>query len=213
MPPLYIFLLGATCVFSLPLTSLWWIIPALGAAVPIALAVLDRSNPQPEGADAGKAKEGELLHALAGRGELTSAAAATRTSLTVDEASRMLEGFARNAHPKPRAGDDVMYYAARERDRCETPGRINAPLEAGSEGRGDASPRLGAPKKLVDPLSVREIEVLKLLASGRTNSEVAGDLFIAVGTVKSHAGSISRKLDAKNRAGALTRARDLELSQ
>jgi ATP/maltotriose-dependent transcriptional regulator MalT len=65
--------------------------------------------------------------------------------------------------------------------------------------------------RLDEPLSERELEVLSLLASGKTNSEVAGDLFISVGTVKSHTGNIYRKLDAKNRAQALTRARDLEL--
>ncbi len=53
--------------------------------------------------------------------------------------------------------------------------------------------------------------MLTLLASGRTNSEVAGDLFVSVGTVKSHTGNIYRKLDAKNRAEAIARARELEL--
>ena len=60
-------------------------------------------------------------------------------------------------------------------------------------------------------MSEREIEVLTLLASGKTNSEVAGDLFVSVGTVKSHTGNIYRKLGAKNRAEALTRARELSL--
>ena len=67
----------------------------------------------------------------------------------------------------------------------------------------------GAPLRLEDPLSEREIEVLGLLASGKTHSEVAGDLFVSVGTVKSHTGNIYRKLGAKNRAEAVARARDL----
>jgi DNA-binding NarL/FixJ family response regulator len=66
----------------------------------------------------------------------------------------------------------------------------------------------GAPLRLEDPLSEREIEVLGLLASGKTNSEVAGDLFVSVGTVKSHTGNIYRKLGAKNRTEALARARE-----
>ena len=53
--------------------------------------------------------------------------------------------------------------------------------------------------------------MLNLLALGKTNSEVAGDLFVSVGTVKSHTGNIYRKLGAKNRAEALTRARELAL--
>jgi ATP/maltotriose-dependent transcriptional regulator MalT len=60
-------------------------------------------------------------------------------------------------------------------------------------------------------LSEREREVLNLLASGRTNSEIARDLFVAVGTVKSHTGNIYRKLGAKNRAEAIARARELEV--
>jgi DNA-binding NarL/FixJ family response regulator len=75
---------------------------------------------------------------------------------------------------------------------------------ASSPGRSGG----GAPLRLEDPLSEREIEVLGLLASGKTNSEVAGDLFVSVGTVKSHTGNIYRKLGAKNRTEALARARE-----
>jgi DNA-binding NarL/FixJ family response regulator len=53
--------------------------------------------------------------------------------------------------------------------------------------------------------------VLRLLASGRTNSEVARDLYVSVGTVKSHTGNIYRKLGTRNRVEAIARARGLEL--
>jgi len=56
-------------------------------------------------------------------------------------------------------------------------------------------------------LSDREREVLELLAAGRTNAEVAHDLFISIGTVKSHSANIYRKLGAKNRTEAISRAR------
>jgi DNA-binding CsgD family transcriptional regulator len=49
--------------------------------------------------------------------------------------------------------------------------------------------------------------VLSILASDKTNSEAAGDLYLSVGTVKSHTGNIYRKLGARNRAEALNRAR------
>jgi DNA-binding NarL/FixJ family response regulator len=62
-------------------------------------------------------------------------------------------------------------------------------------------------------LSERELEVLNLLATGKTNSEVARELFVSVGTVKSHSGNIYRKLGAKNRTEALARARGLRLIQ
>ena len=52
---------------------------------------------------------------------------------------------------------------------------------------------------LAIPLSQREIEVARTIAKGRTNQEIAGELFISLGTVKSHLTSIQNKLDARNR--------------
>jgi ATP/maltotriose-dependent transcriptional regulator MalT len=53
--------------------------------------------------------------------------------------------------------------------------------------------------------------VLALLASGRTNAEIARDLFVALGTVKSHVNNIYRKLGASNRAEAVSKAREMRL--
>lgn len=60
-------------------------------------------------------------------------------------------------------------------------------------------------------LSERELEILGLLAKGCSNSEMAGTLIVAVGTVKTHIHNIFRKLGATNRTGAVARARDLGL--
>jgi LuxR family maltose regulon positive regulatory protein len=60
---------------------------------------------------------------------------------------------------------------------------------------------------LIEPLSQREMEVLCLLAQGRTNQEIARQLFVAPGTVKAHTASIYRKLEAANRTEAVARAR------
>ncbi|WP_405431994.1 response regulator [Micromonospora sp. NBC_00617] len=48
-------------------------------------------------------------------------------------------------------------------------------------------------------LSPRELDVVKLVARGLTNAEIAGQLFIAVGTVKTHLASVQTKLPARNR--------------
>jgi DNA-binding NarL/FixJ family response regulator len=48
-------------------------------------------------------------------------------------------------------------------------------------------------------LSPRELDVVKLTARGMTNAEIAGQLFISVGTVKTHLGSVQAKLNARNR--------------
>ena len=83
-------------------------------------------------------------------------------------------------------------------------------LEAAGHSPGDIVPAMDEPP-IVDELTDREREVLALLSTGRTNGEMARDLFIAVGTVKSHVNSICRKLGARNRTEAVTRARHLEL--
>ncbi len=149
-------------------------------------------------------QEKELLGALEERGGLTPATAAMRTSLTVDEASQMLEDLARKGHLELRMDEGVMAYSLSEHDRRELPGNDPTSPRAVAGGNGTSH-------WLEDPLSEREIEVLSLLASGKTNSEVAGDLFVSVGTVKSHTGNIYRKLGARNRAEALMRARELDL--
>ena len=64
---------------------------------------------------------------------------------------------------------------------------------------------------LVEPLSRRELEVLHLIALGRTNKEIAQQLVVAQGTVKAHAAHIYRKLDVANRTEAVARARQLGL--
>jgi DNA-binding NarL/FixJ family response regulator len=51
----------------------------------------------------------------------------------------------------------------------------------------------------VSPLSPRELEVVKLAARGLTNAEIAAELFISVGTVKTHLGAIHAKLGTRNR--------------
>ena len=198
------------CILLAPLTSFWWLALLCVTPVPLALAMLDRSSLVLQMLDDGKVKERELLHILAERGELTPTMAAMRTSLTVDEASKMLQKLAQKGHLKLRVEDGIMAYALRERDRHEIPGKVSAPLEPESESDG-APRRLGAPQQLDDPLSERE--VLNLLASGRTSSEIARDLFISVGTIKSHTGNIYRELDVKNRTEALARARELKMIQ
>ncbi|HLG60452.1 MAG TPA: LuxR C-terminal-related transcriptional regulator [Ktedonosporobacter sp.] len=64
---------------------------------------------------------------------------------------------------------------------------------------------------LLDPLSLREREVLRLLAAGRKNREIADELVVVTGTVKAHINTIYQKLGATNRVQAITRARALGL--
>lgn len=62
-----------------------------------------------------------------------------------------------------------------------------------------AASRSGTARQPVEPLTAREDQVLRTIAQGRTNSEIATDLYISPSTVKTHVASLMRKLGARNR--------------
>jgi LuxR family maltose regulon positive regulatory protein len=66
-------------------------------------------------------------------------------------------------------------------------------------------------QNLVEPLSPRELELLRLIATGQSNQEIAQELFLAIGTVKKHLNNIFGKLEVSNRTQAVARARELNL--
>ena len=74
----------------------------------------------------------------------------------------------------------------------------------------DDAPR-SRPQPLVVPLSDRELDVLRLLADGCSNREIATALFLAEGTVKNHVTNVLGKLGARDRTQAALRARALDL--
>jgi len=101
------------------------------------------------------------------------------------------------------------------RPPADQPGR--GPGAAGTAGRTAAAPAAPLPAappatgEPLEPLSQRELEVLRLVATGRSNREIATELYVATGTVKAHLNNIFRKLEARSRLEAVTRARDLRL--
>jgi DNA-binding NarL/FixJ family response regulator len=75
-------------------------------------------------------------------------------------------------------------------------------------------PPVGAqhqPKSLVEPLTERELEVLRAIAAGLSNREIADQLVITEGTVKNHVSNLIAKLNVRDRTQALIRAKELGL--
>ena len=75
----------------------------------------------------------------------------------------------------------------------------------------ERSPDTAKQYSLIDPLSERELEVLRLFAEGHSNQEITDKLIISLGTVKAHSSNIYRKLGASNRTQAVIKARELNL--
>ncbi len=98
-------------------------------------------------------------------------------------------------------------------------------IRAAAQGQSPIGPKMAhklvdlvAHSPLVSPhpaaageLSEREIEVLRLIADGLSNKEIAEKLVIAEGTAKNHVSSILGKLEARDRAQAVARAKELGL--
>ena len=67
------------------------------------------------------------------------------------------------------------------------------------------------PAELLEPLSVREGEVLRFLPTMMSNADIASELYVSVNTVKTHVKSIYRKLEVTRRQDAVRRARQLHI--
>jgi LuxR family maltose regulon positive regulatory protein len=97
-------------------------------------------------------------------------------------------------------------YAKNERVEKPVSDFIQALVAAGGKS-GIVPVQVG----LVEKLSERELQVLALMSEGLTNPEIAGRLFLSLATIKTHLNNIYGKLNARNRADAVMRAKELHL--
>lgn len=101
--------------------------------------------------------------------------------------------------------DDVLRHLLERASHREQSQPIRSSLERLLGSSVDAVPRLE------EPLSDRELVIVRHLATGQTLGQIGSQLFISVNTVKSHVRSIYRKLQASSRREAMTRVRELGL--
>jgi LuxR family transcriptional regulator, maltose regulon positive regulatory protein len=92
-------------------------------------------------------------------------------------------------------------------------GKLLAAFEAEHQrsAGGSPLPMSPVPQPLIDPLSERELEVLRLLRSELTGPEIAREIVVALSTVRTHTKTIYSKLDVNSRRAAVKRAEELDL--
>jgi LuxR family maltose regulon positive regulatory protein len=113
----------------------------------------------------------------------------------------------------------LLYHALAEGVMPGYAGRLLAAFPAdemiADSTASDAQPLSvgSAQEHLIDPLSEREIEVLRWMAGGASNQDIAEALTIALTTAKKHVSNIIRKLGVDNRTQAVTKGRNLGLCE
>ncbi len=97
------------------------------------------------------------------------------------------------------AGGIASSYARRLLSAFDEPSQlVSTPAQSSAAG-------------LAEPLTAREVEILRLIAAGMRNQEIASHLFISLSTVKRHVANAYGKLGVSHRTEAVARANELNL--
>jgi LuxR family maltose regulon positive regulatory protein len=146
--------------------------------------------------------------ALARRGAMQEGLADLERALVLAEPEGYVRLFADEGSPMASLLRRLAERPARI-DQPPSPAYIATILAASEPPRGTAVPPGLA--GLIEPLTPRELEVLRLICSGKSNREIAEQLFVTVSAVKKHTGNILGKLGVTSRTQAMVRARELGL--
>ncbi len=156
----------------------------------------------------GSATEIEVLQALAHRtlGDLPQALAAlSRALVEAPEPEHNVRVFLDEGAPM-----EALLHAVALQEMTQAPARRLLERARRHDTVSDVS-RAGSPTspgQALDPLSRRELEVLRLLDSELTGPEIARQLYVTVNTLRTHTKHIFTKLDAQTRTAAVRRARE-----
>ena len=151
----------------------------------------------------GRVIEVLVLQALIfqGRKELDQALAVLKKALSLAKPERYIRTFVDEGEPMVR-----LLHLARSR-QIETE-YVTDLLSAIEKAAGKTQP---PSQLLIKPLTMREIEVLKLIEAGCSNQEIAGKLVISFTTVKRHISNIYTKLGVESRTQAVAIGKELKL--
>jgi LuxR family maltose regulon positive regulatory protein len=174
-----------------------------GRSLPDAVGLLERLLAAAEaGGRMGSALEILVLLALAhrARGDARAARAALERALELAEPEGYVRVFADEGAPiAALLEESAAQGGARDYAR-----RLLAAL-------GQAKPRPPAGPALVEPLSERELDVLRLLASELDGPDIARELVVSLNTLRTHTKNIYAKLGVNSRRAAVRRAEELDL--
>ena len=155
-----------------------------------------------EGARAGSVIEILVVQALAhqARGDLPAALASLERALTSAEP----EGYVRLFVDEGRPMASLLRAAAKQ---GIAPGYVRRLLAAVNQ----AADRTPANQHLIEPLSERELDVLRLLGSDLDGPDIARELTVSLNTVRTHTKNIYAKLGVNSRRAAVRRGKELDL--
>jgi LuxR family transcriptional regulator, maltose regulon positive regulatory protein len=181
-------------------------------AIREAIGLLERLlNTAEEGGRLGSVIEILVLQALAhhAQGDLPAALLPLGQALRLAEP----EGYARMFLGEGPPMAQLLHEAAGRGILPDYTGRLLGAFEAEGQRHPGESPLLTPPSSqpLIEPLSQRELEVLRLFKTELSGPEIARELTIALSTVRTHTKSIYSKLNVKNRRAAVKRAAELNL--
>ena len=173
-----------------------------------ALQLLDR----PQASAEPKARMGSVIEILVLRALALEAQGNRTSALSTLERALVLaapEGYIRLFVDE---GAPMLILLRQAHARSRVPGYVTTLLRAfGEQNISDLPLSSARPDPLVEPLTEREREVLRLLLEGASNREIAQRLVLSVNTVKRHVYNLCGKLGVQSRAQAIIRARALTL--
>jgi LuxR family maltose regulon positive regulatory protein len=150
-----------------------------------------------------------ILQALAldAQGDVTRAMVALERALSLAEPGGFVRVFVDGGEPMAR----LLRHAASRGVALHYVSQLLAAFDGSERGRAGETPQHSPAQLLVEPLTQRELEVLRLLTTHLSSTEIAEQLIISANTVRSHVKSIYSKLDVHSRADVVQRARELKL--
>jgi DNA-binding NarL/FixJ family response regulator len=132
---------------------------------------------------------------------------------TFDEDAAIFDGLRAGAigYLLKDAPTDKLYEAIRAAARGETVLQPSVAAKVVAQFTRLSEQTSGWSQALPEPLSQRELEILRLMANGATNREIAAQLVLAEGTVKNHVTNILSKLGVTDRTAAAMKAKEMGL--